>query len=248
MHATLNTSSTIPNINGNMVYDSGKGELFVVDGTGLVSVISDSSNSVVATISLPDSFGYDNGIAYDSGKGEIFIATGFATSMSNTPTVWVISDTTNTIVANITSSHWWSPWGLAYDSAKGEIFLTDAGKQPNVFGAVYIISDTTNAVIGSIPVGMWPKEIVYDSGTNKIFVANTGSASVSVISDSTNTVVSTVAVGMAPSGMAYDSNKGEIYVANSANNTVSVISDSTNTVAATISGLSGYQLAWELRA
>jgi YVTN family beta-propeller protein len=87
---------------------------------------------------------------------------------------------------------------------------------------------------------MWPREIVYDSGTNNIFVANTGSASVSVISDSTNAVVATIQVGMAPSGMAYDSNKGEIFVANSANNTVSVISDTKNTVAATIAGLSGY--------
>ena len=50
-----------------VAYDSGKGEIFVTNNGGNnVSVISDSSNRVVASIPV----GYaPDGVAYDSGKG-----------------------------------------------------------------------------------------------------------------------------------------------------------------------------------
>ena len=53
-----------------IVYDSGKGEMFVANyGNNTVSVISDCSNTVISTIKV----GIEpQGIAYDSIKGEIF--------------------------------------------------------------------------------------------------------------------------------------------------------------------------------
>ena len=81
--ATISVGTTSGGHYG-IAYDSGRGEIFVTNlDFNSVSVISDSTNTVVATItvgSLPW------GIAYDSGKGEIFVANYASDSVS------VISD------------------------------------------------------------------------------------------------------------------------------------------------------------
>jgi YVTN family beta-propeller protein len=65
-----------------IAYDSGKSEIFVANWNS-VSVISDSTNTVVATVPVGISSG---GVAYDSGKGEIFVTN------SGDNTVSVISE------------------------------------------------------------------------------------------------------------------------------------------------------------
>ena len=122
-------------------YDSGKGEVFVTnEGVATVSVISDSTNAVVATV--PMRFSPD-AIAYDSGKGEIFVANGGPSTTLGT--VSVISDNTNTVVANVTVGT--DPVGIAYDSSKGEIFVANTGDHPP---DVSVISDSSNTVIATI--------------------------------------------------------------------------------------------------
>jgi YVTN family beta-propeller protein len=233
---TLTPTSTISSVSGTLAYDSGKGEIFALDASGTVSVISESTNKVSTTITKGLAYGPAHEIAYDSGKGEIFVSSGTPNGEGETPTVTVISDSTNTVLTSITSHSWWTPWGMTYDSKMGEIFLCDAGNNGNVFGTVYVISDTSNTVLTSIQVGKYPKEAVYDSGMNEIFVVNTG-GTVSVISDSTNTVIATINVGTYPYGIAYDPNKGEVFVYNEYDGTVSVISDSSNTVVETVTGV-----------
>ena len=85
------------------------------------------------------------------------------------------------------------------------------------------------ATVGTNPFG-----IAYDFGKGEIFVANTGSNTVSVISDTTNSVINTVNVGSQPFSVTYDSGKGKIYVTNSGSGTVSIISDTTNSVINTV--------------
>jgi YVTN family beta-propeller protein len=54
-------------------YDSGKGEIFLVNSaSGTVSVLSDSNNKVVSTVTVGQSPYRD---LYDSGKGEVFVVT-----------------------------------------------------------------------------------------------------------------------------------------------------------------------------
>jgi DNA-binding beta-propeller fold protein YncE len=48
---------------------------------------------------------------------------------------------------------------------------------------VSVISDVTNAVVATITVGSGPLGVAYDGGKGEIFVANSGSNTVSVISD-----------------------------------------------------------------
>ena len=70
-------------------------------------------------------------LAYDSSTGQIFVA--------NTVdgTVWVISDSTNTVTSTITAGG--GAFGVAYDSGKNEIFVSNAG-------------DSTVSVISELPL------------------------------------------------------------------------------------------------
>ncbi len=183
-----------------IAYDSAKGWLYVTTTyeENDVSVISDNSNTVIATIQVGD---YPSWVAYDSGKGEIFVTNSYDNTTS------VISDATNKVIATIPVG--WTPKRLAYDSAMGEIFVCNSAGN-----TVSVISDATNTVTATIPVGLSPVDVAYDSAKNEIFVTNSGSNSVSVIADRNNSVVSNVAAGKEPQGIAYDQGKGELFVTN----------------------------------
>ncbi len=207
-----------------VAYDSGKGEVFVAnEGSNNVSVISDSSNRVVASIPVGVN---PQDVAYDSGKGEVFVSNGGSNNVS------VISDSSNTVVATVNVGS--DPNDVAHDSGKGEVFVANWNSNN-----VSVISDSSNTVVATVSVGVNPWGVAYDSGKGEVFVTNWGSNSVSVISDGINTVVATVSVGAVPEGVAYDSGKGEVFVANNGAGTVSVISDSSNTVVATVNVGSG---------
>ena len=76
--STLSPSSTISSVTGAMTYDSGKGEIFVLDASGKISAISDSTSQVAATVDTAVGYGAAHELAYDSGKGEIFATSGDA--------------------------------------------------------------------------------------------------------------------------------------------------------------------------
>ena len=203
-------------------YDSGKGEIFVANqGSDDLSVISDSTNSVVGTV--PTTV-MPNTLTFDTGKGQVWI------TLPNSDLIGLASDTNNTMWRTVTS---WglSPVGIGYDSGKGEIFVANQDSSN-----VTVISDTTDKVITGITAGENPCAVAYDSGKGEVFVPNAGPSSfdVSIIDDSTNTVPYTVHVGSGPSGAAYDSGKGEVFIANQGSNNVSVISDTTDKVVASI--------------
>jgi len=110
-------------------YDSGEGEVFVTNSfsPGSVSVICDGSascggspklNTVVATVPVgPTSSPW--GVAFDNETGELFIAN------AATSTVNVISDLTNSVVANVSVGS--GPQDVVYDSGKAEVFVTNEG-------------------------------------------------------------------------------------------------------------------------
>jgi len=127
---------------------------------------------------------------------------------------------------------------IAYDSGRGEIwvayyvpFVNEMGMHVSKSNSVAVISDVDNSVIKTVTVGDGPSGIVYDSGKNEIFVANSGSVTVSVISDSTNAVVATIDLrypnydgSQGLSGLVYDSGKGEVFVVDYFTGNISVIS------------------------
>lgn len=181
-----------------MAYDSGKGEIFIIDpgayGSGTVYVMNDSSYTISASIGGVGNSGGD--LVYDSGRGEIFVAN------EGSNTVSVISDSNNTVVANVTVGS--SPYGVAYDSAKSEVFVFNEGGN-----TVSVINDTSDMVIANVTgVTATPfSTIAYDSGTGMVFAGN------AVISDTTNSIIAQLPAGLGD--MVYDSGKGEIFAATS---------------------------------
>ena len=94
---------------------------------------------------------------------------------------------------------------------------------------------TTNLVPPSnVTVGTLPYAVAVNPNTNMVYVANSGSNTVSVINGTTNTVVQNVTVGISPYGIAVNPNITMIYVANYDSNTVSVIDGTTNSVVQTV--------------
>ena len=240
VHATSALSpSTGPSISGPMAYNSANGAIYILGDDGTVNVVSDTTNNVVTTVNTE--IGELAGHQLTYGQGEIFVSSGDAKAQGVPPTVTVISGSTNTVTAAITSSHWWFPVGMAYDSGTGNLYLADRGNLGNVFGTVYVISGSSNTVSTSILVGRYPQQLCYDSGAHEIFVANSG-GNISVISDSNNQVVATIPVGTYPFGIVYDSKMNEVFVYNENDKTVSIISDSSNTVVKTITGVTGNTL------
>ncbi len=203
----------------NIVYDSAKSELFVTNQyDSTVSVISDKTNTVVATITVgTDPFG----IAYDSGKSEIFVVN--TSPDTKDYSLSIISDNTNTVVATVSLPG--IPQFVVYDSGKGEIFVPTSA-------VITVISDNTNAVVATISdlnFEVQVEGLIYDSGSNQVFVALHQNNEVTVISDSTNKVVQTITVGHLPWVGTYDPGNGAIYVANGGDSTVSVISGPSTT-------------------
>ncbi|MDY6794551.1 MAG: DUF5719 family protein [Actinomycetota bacterium] len=92
----------------------------------------------------------------------------------------------------------------------------------------------TDAVIKTVNVGSNPWSVGVNPTTNKIYVANAGSNTVSVIDGSTDTVSTTVGVGWSPQGVGVNPTTNKIYVSNYLENMVSVIDGSTDTVLKTI--------------
>jgi YVTN family beta-propeller protein len=142
-----------------------------------------------------------------------------------------------------------APIGLAYDSNNKYVYVTNYGdgssnSNNEAAGAnkVSIIDTSTNKVIDTVSVSRKPLAITYNPSNNHVYVANTGSDTVSVIDTSrNNNIISNIAIGHFPgnssSGLAYNSNNGNIYVSNIGSDSVSEIDASTNAVTSTIKQL-----------
>ncbi len=207
----------------NLVYDSGRGEVFLLyygnGGAGGVQSIFASNNTAGGSVGL----GLISSLAYDSAKGEVFV------SLGGQNMVAIVNDTTFA-VKDVSVGQ--SPGGIAYDSGAGEVFVANYGSD-----TVSVISDSSNTVVANISVAASPLAVAYDSAKGEVFVLShnsTGSLGsiLSVISDSSNKVVATTSLGIGAGTMAFDSGKGEIFVQSV--ESIQVISDGNNEVVASI--------------
>jgi YVTN family beta-propeller protein len=93
---------------------------------------------------------------------------------------------------------------------------------------------TPGASLGDVAVGKDPLGVAFDPGTGRVFVANSGSGTVSVIEAVSGRVVAVLTVGARPSGVAVNDTTGVAYVTNSNAGTVSVIDGKTASLLGTI--------------
>lgn len=181
-----------------LAYDPALGEVFVADsGSSNISVINDSSETVVASIGV----GADPGcLAYDPGTDELYVVN------SGSGNVSVISTASDKVVVNVAVGP--NPSGCAYDTRTRQVFVVNSTR------TVSVISAATDTVVHTIPVGFDPGAAAYDPERNEILVINQVSQTLSLISDVNDTVVGTIGNLTDPVGVAYDSGTGEIAVVN----------------------------------
>ena len=97
-----------------------------------------------------------------------------------------------------------------------------------------------------IPVGTTPTGLAVNITTNRVYVSNTGSNTVSVIDGATNTVIKTIPVGNQPTTVVHYAPANLVYAFNSADNTLSIIDGNTNTVQGTIPTLFPFEAVAQL--
>lgn len=231
---SLVATAALGNTADGFAYDSAKGEIFVVNDSSGMAVLSDSNNQFVAKIPLQTP---SQQPAYDSSNGDIYVGTG--SYAAGNPRVSVISDESNTVVATIPIGFGASY--LTYDPSKNEIFASEP-----LGDAIQVISDKSNSVVATINFGSaHPENSAYDSGKGELFVSDTNPNEVSIVSDSTNVLVANVSIAGGGSGaIAYDSGKGEVFVTNGIR-LVSIISDSTNAIVANLTANTIHGLAYD---
>ena len=212
-----------------LAFDSSNGDVYVANYlSDNVSVIS--GHSVVGSAI---SVGVDPaGVGYDSGNEEVYVAN------EGSNTVNVISGTTNALVGGAISVGR-APFGVDYDPRNGDMYVANSESASvsvistrlalGPLGASLRGTSVSGTASATISVGSDPSWAAYDPDNGDVFVANSGSDSVSVISGD-SAVGSPIAVGANPTGLAYDASNGDVYVANSGSDNVSIISGATDTV------------------
>ncbi len=219
---------------GPIAYDSALHELYVANqASGTISVISDTTNSIVTTIDLhARGNGGITGMVYDSGMGEMFVSSYVFGG------IFVISDNINQVVATIPLGNDPYPAGLIYDSGKGEIYVSYQGfPEKDSANFISVISDATNSVIATVPLDtnipfnapVGPGS--YDSAMGEIYLVNSINSSLLVISDETHTVIDSLQLNPSPISVCFDPAKQVLFVG--AYNMTYIISDKTKSIVET---------------
>ena len=187
-------------------------------GDNTVSVISGSTNTVVATV--PVSYN-PYAIAFDPNNGDVYVAGSIGSV--NDSSVSVIDGSTNTVVASVPDGYFAK--GIVFDPNNGNVYVVAYGQSPSN-GTVTVINGSTNTLLTTIPVGVAAYGIAFDPNNGGLYVVNQTDGTVSVIDGGSNTVVATVPVGSAPFAITFNPGNGDMYVANYGGGSVSVLSPS----------------------
>src|SRR5216683_88129 len=112
-------------------------------------------------------------------------------------------------------------------------------------GKVYAVATSRGQVtvfeagqkgIRSVAVGKDPVALAVNAVTNRIYVANNGSGSVSVIDGASDAVVATVDVGHLPYVLAVNATTNTIFVSNTFSDVITLIDGATNTTSTVKAG------------
>jgi YVTN family beta-propeller protein len=196
-----------------LVYNSTNSKVYCANsGDNTVSVISTSSNQVIATIRVGT---YPCAFVYNSTNNKIYCANQQSNEVS------IINGVTNEVINTVTVGL--RPTALVFNSANNKVYCANSSGN-----SVSVIDGISDNVIATINVGGFPTCLTYNSTNNKIYTANTDGNSVTIIDCITNQVISTVPVGISPSSLAYNPVNNEIYCSSWANGRIHMISGSTN--------------------
>jgi YVTN family beta-propeller protein len=184
------------------------------DGSGTVSVIDTSSNTIVGSPITTGSGSIALAITPDGTKA--YVVNQFGNSVS------VILTATDTVTATVTLPTGAMPTAIAITPDGSKAYVANTS-----IGSVSVINTSTNTIIGSpITVGTTPSSLAITPDNSKVYVLNQGANTVSVINATTEAVIATVPVGTDAPGstqVAITPDGSQAYVVNGGTNTVSVI-------------------------
>jgi len=194
-----------------------------------ISVIDASTDELLADVEVGNS---PSDVDVNDKTNRIYVTN----SRSNT--VSVISGRSNEVVDTLEVGN--QPGSMVIDNS--ERGLDGLGFVTNFLSnRVSVIDLSKDAVIANLSVGREPDGVAINSITNRLYVANSGSDSVSVFdyfltsNGGLNiTQIAVIKVGNKPTGLAFDENTNILYVTNSDSNAVSVIDGSTNAIVANV--------------
>src|SRR2546426_98557 len=100
-----------------MAFNPGNGRIYLANfGMGKVSVISDTTNNIVATITVGSN---PFGALYDPLNQKVYISDYSSAVLSK------IDPVTNTVIANLSAGN--GPWNIALDTVNGLLYVTNLG-------------------------------------------------------------------------------------------------------------------------
>lgn len=217
----MSITATIPVGNGplGMAISPNGLRVYVTNfGSGSVSVIDTTTNTVTATVKVGSG---PRGVEVTPNGLYVYVIN------YGDGTVSVIDTASNTVVHTITGLA--SPAGVGFSVDGLHAYVGD--QRAN---AVLVIDTTSNTVTTAIPVGITPYNVTVSHNGARIYVTNFGSETVSVIDSATNTVIDTINGFQLPRGMAITPDDSILYVTNYGGTTVSVVDTHTDTIVHTI--------------
>ena len=117
-----------------------------------------------------------------------------------------------------------NPRAIAVDSERHRMYAVDQA------GGRVVVLDSVSGASWNIPVGKAPDALAIDPGANRIYVANSGSNTVSVIDGATETVTATFPAGRIPYAIQLDPGMHKAFVTNTYSDFVTVIDGQSATV------------------
>ena len=118
-----------------------------------------------------------------------------------------------------------APQEMAVDEQSNRLFILDTGKlatdaqSPYIDGPgwVYLLNATSGALLRTIPLPYGPQAMVVDARSNRVFITNVYSQSVSVLDATTGRLLRTTSLlyGQGPLSLALDARTNRLFVASS---------------------------------
>jgi YVTN family beta-propeller protein len=197
-------------------------QVVITAGNGLSATVG-TATQVAPAVVVRDA--YDNAVP---GVGVTFAVTGGGGSV--TPATPVTTDAAGAATA--------TRWILGLTAGPNALTAT-AGGASAVFAATGTLPTLlTTVALGDAYMGRSPAGIGVNRTTNRVYVANTSSGTVTVLDGTSNAPLASIAVGTGPATIAVNATTNRVYVVLSTDQ-LAVINGATNAVTGTVSFPSG---------